>query len=100
MISASRGRQLANTSTGGQAQTRLRSPPTLSMRETGGQYLEAKFASPAGNAAIVREYGWDHSSAIVSAEVCGAFTSGLSSSGHVPSATLDASRAMPIIASQ
>ena len=32
---------------GGQEQTRLRSPATLSMRETGGQYFAA-FASPAG----------------------------------------------------
>ena len=34
--------------TGGQEQTRLRSPATLSMRDTGGQYLAAVSASPAG----------------------------------------------------
>ena len=40
--------QLAKASTGGQAQTRLRSPATLSMRDTGGQYFVPLSAPPAG----------------------------------------------------
>src|SRR5690606_3591881 len=47
-------RQLAISSGEGQVQTRLRSPATLSMRETGGQYLASAAATPAGNAASRR----------------------------------------------
>lgn len=47
--------QLASASMGGHEQTRLRSPATLSTRETGGQYFAAQSMLPAGKAACARE---------------------------------------------
>ena len=51
------------------------------------------------DAASSREYGWVHSAAI-DAAVCGAFRSGLSSTGHSPSPTRRISSRMAIMASQ
>ena len=60
----------------GQAQTTLRSPKTLSMRATGGQYLFSR-THGSGYAACSREYGRSHSVRVTASAVCGAFLSGI-----------------------
>src|SRR5215831_6720516 len=71
----------AYASTGGHAQTRLRSPNAWSIRPTGGQYLSA-IPPPPGCAPTRRGYGRDQSSAVTSSAGCGALRSGLSPTDH------------------
>jgi hypothetical protein len=68
IIPTSRAQTAAYSSTGGQAQTRLRSPAALFTRATCGQNFRSRTHS-AGKAARSREYGWVHSSAVTAAVV-------------------------------
>ena len=88
----------ANASTGGQEQTRLRSPWAPSTRRTGGQYFVADAGRHGRVGRQLARVRVVPLAATRHAAVCGALRSGLSSSGHSPAATRSISPLIAIIA--